>query len=260
VSLLRPAHSLVKLQVESPERSKLLSTTPSGSLQTSRESSPGSSSNRLATTLPTTIGHRDLRSCIATTATMEIDPKESETPPDNAKLSVLCPVILAEHAEKVASFVCAADDCQWGSEQVASISTADSHFVSCKILLSENVQPTTHDPKNPQPIPNLTPSTPVGIAARWSSPSPPGRNSGSSTHLTMPPSSPLTESSIMSVARDDDSHASFTGNSTEIHDYLAKAMSSPTLYGDESTFSPSSPYQMAMSTKRTFDDSYEVGR
>jgi hypothetical protein len=191
--------------------------------------SPGSS-NHLVTTLPTILGLHDFRSCFATTASttanIEIDPKERDTSPDNAELSVLCPVTCSSSA------------------------------------LGENVQSTTHDPKNPpsQPIRNLTPSTPVGTAAGWSSPSPPGRNSGSSTHLTMPPSSPLTESSIMTVARDDDSHASFMGNFTEIHDYLAKTMSSPTFYGDESTFSPSAPYQMALSTKRTLDDSYEVRR
>jgi hypothetical protein len=230
--LLRSAHSLVKLQIEDPERSELLSTVPSGSLQTSRECSPGhgpnpvaltcspSSSDRLATTLRTILGHRDLRSCFATTATLEIDAKE----PDTAELTLPC--------------------------SITSISPAVSQLVSRKISLSENVQP----------ILNLTPSTPVGTAARWSSPSPPGRNSGCSTHLTMPPSSPLTESSIMSVARDDDSHASFTGNFTEIHDYLAKTMSSPALYGDESTLSSSPPYQMAMSTKRTLDDSHEVCR
>ncbi|KAH9978013.1 hypothetical protein BGW80DRAFT_788585 [Lactifluus volemus] len=65
VDLLRPAHSLIKLQVEGSERLELLSTVPSDSLQTSRECSPGSgpnpmaltcspsSSNHLVTTLPT---------------------------------------------------------------------------------------------------------------------------------------------------------------------------------------------------------------
>jgi hypothetical protein len=274
MGLARLAHSLLEVPVEHPEASELLSIAPSGSSQITQKCSPDTipimmaltcspSPNTLqAATLPTTLGHLDNRSCFATASTVEIGPRGPDTPFDNAALSVTHSVTYSEPRSSVGETTLETSSAY--PVDITSFSSAVAQLVSREISLSENFR-SSYDPKTPQSVPSpklcppLTPVPSVDTAARCSSPSLPGRNSGSSICLTTPPSSPRTESSVINVEdRAGDGEAVCVGNFTEISDCLARAMSSPTIYGDEAALSPSPPYRLATNNKRRCDDSDDV--
>lgn len=276
MSLTRPTHSLPDPLVELPEMSEPLSTVPSGSYQISQKCSldataacltcSPSSSDLQATTFPTVLSDTGLLSCFSTTPTAEIDPRGPDTSSDNTELSVNRFVTCSELKSPRGPTTLAISSPYL--VDIPSFSPAATHFPSREISPGENIRSSTYDFKTPQSIRSpehsalLAPFPLVDTVAGHYSPTLPGRNSGSSTHLAVPQSSPRTESSVMAVEdRAEDEETVYTSNHTDVHDYPTRTMSSPTVYGDESTLSSSPPHQMATSTKHaTCDDSDEVCR
>jgi hypothetical protein len=273
MGLTRLAHCLLEVPVEHTEASGLLSIAPSDSSQIAQKCSPDttpvavtckpSPSNLQAATPPTTLGHLDLGLCFATASTVEFGPRGPDTSFDNAALFVTHSVIYSEPKSSVEPATLETSSAY--SVDTTSFSSAVAQLTSREISLNENVQ-SSYDPKTPQPVasPKLSASLTLvpsmDTAARCSSPSLPGRNSGSSTRLT-PPSSPRTESSVINVEdRAGDEEPVCMANLTEIRDYPTRVMSSPAIYGDEAALSPSPPYQLATNNKRRCGDSDDVCR
>lgn len=169
---------------------------------------------------------------------------------DKAELSVARHITYAEHKLPLGPTTAVSPSDASDTTDLCSLDS-DPQFTCHEISLCEYSKSRPYRAEAPGLVPGptlgpLTPLVPVGTLD--SSPSHVGRNHGVSMHLTTPRSSGNREADCMS-------------NHSEINDYPARTMSSPTYiaHGDESSLSSSPPRQTTTRTKPyQYDESDEV--